>query len=61
MVDAKVMTIGYGGKKPDNFFVEHDDLKPDMVVDVRQDPFHAFLGVYTKRGLELRLVNITSG
>jgi len=45
MVDAKVMTIGYGGKKPDNFFVEHDDLKPDMVVDVRQDPFHAFLGV----------------
>jgi uncharacterized protein (DUF488 family) len=55
MVDAEVVTIGYGGKKPDAFFAELDDLKPDMVVDVRQDPFHAFLGVYMKRGLELRL------
>jgi hypothetical protein len=25
------------------------------VVDVREDPYHAFLGVYTKAGLEARL------
>ena len=55
MVDAEVVTIGYGGKKPDIFFAELEGLRPDVVVDVRQDPFHAFLGVYTKRGLETRL------
>jgi len=52
---TEVMTIGYGGKKPTDFFAELEALKPDVVVDVRQDPFHAFLGLYTKRGLEAKL------
>ncbi|MDP2899723.1 MAG: DUF488 domain-containing protein [Candidatus Bathyarchaeota archaeon] len=52
---AELLTIGYGGKKPDNFFAELEALNPGIVVDVREDPFHAFLGVYTKRGLETRL------
>lgn len=53
MVD--VVTIGYGGKRPDTFFTELEALSADLVVDVRADPFHAFLGVYTKSGLEARL------
>ena len=52
---VEVVTIGYGGKKPDAFFAELEALGADLVVDVRADPFHAFLGVYTKRGLEARL------
>ena len=52
---AEVLTFGYGGKKPDEFFAELEALKPDIIVDVRQDPFHAFLGVYTQRGLMNRL------
>ncbi len=52
---ADVFTIGYGGKKPDVFFAELEALNPDVVVDVREDPFHAFLGVYTQRGLINRL------
>lgn len=52
---AEILTIGYGGKKPGDFFAELDALNPDVVVDVRENPFHAFLGVYTKKGLEARL------
>jgi len=52
---VEVLTIGYGGKRPDSFFTELDVLGADLVVDVRADPFHAFLGIYTKRGLEARL------
>jgi uncharacterized protein (DUF488 family) len=52
---AEVLTIGYGGKRPDAFFAELEAMKPDIIVDVRQDPFHAFLGVYTQRGLINRL------
>ena len=52
---VEVVTIGYGGKKPDAFFAELEALGADLVVDVRANPFHAFLGVYTKRGLEERL------
>jgi uncharacterized protein (DUF488 family) len=52
---VEVVTIGYGGKKPEAFFAELEALDADLVVDVRADPFHAFLGVYTKRGLESRL------
>jgi uncharacterized protein (DUF488 family) len=55
MVDAEVLTIGYGGKKPQVFFAELEALSPDVVVDVRENPFKAFLGVYTKKGLEARL------
>jgi len=51
----ELLTIGYGGKKPDDFFAELDELQPDIIVDVREDPFHAFLGTYTKKGLESRL------
>ena len=53
--DVEVMTIGYGGKKPEAFFAELEALKPDVVVDVRENPFSAFLSVYTKKGLEARL------
>ena len=50
-----LLTIGYSGKKPGEFFAELEALKPDIIVDVRENPFHAFLGVYTKKGLEGRL------
>ncbi len=50
-----IETIGYGGKKPDDFFRELDSLNPDIVVDVRENPFNAFLGVYTLPQLEKRL------
>lgn len=53
----EVLTIGYGGKRPHEFFEELDRLGADLVVDVRRDPFHAFLGVYTKPYLERRLEN----
>ena len=52
---AEILTIGYGGKKPKDFFDELEKLQPCHVVDVRRDPFHAFLGVYTKPYLEKRI------
>lgn len=55
MSPAEIVTIGYGGKKPTDFFAEIHALGVDLVVDVRENPFKAFLGVYTKRGLEARL------
>jgi uncharacterized protein (DUF488 family) len=54
-MDAEITTIGYGGKKPGEFFAELESYNPDLVVDVRENPFKAFLGVYTKRGLEAKL------
>jgi len=51
----EILTIGYGGKKPDEFFAELDKLKPCVLVDVRRDPFHAFLGVYTQTHLKKRI------
>jgi uncharacterized protein (DUF488 family) len=53
-VAEDLLTIGYGGKKPGDFFAELEALKPDIIVDVRENPFHAFLGAYTKKGLEMR-------
>ena len=50
-----IITIGYGGKKPDSFFQELLSLEPDIVVDVREDPYHAYLGVYTLPFLEKKL------
>ncbi len=50
-----IKTIGYGGKKPEDFFRELESLGPDLVVDVRENPFRAYLGVYTKPYLEKRL------
>jgi len=52
---AELLTIGYGGKKPTEFFTELEALNPDMLVDVRENPFRAFLGVYTQKGLMNRL------
>ena len=54
-MDAEITTIGYGGKKPKEFFAELESYNPDFVVDVRENPFKAFLGVYTKKGLEAKL------
>lgn len=55
MTILEILTIGYGGKKPDEFFAELDELKPCVLVDVRRDPFHAFLGVYTQSHLKKRI------
>jgi len=52
---ATIRTIGYGGKKPDDFFRELESMEPDLVVDVRENPYRAYLGVYTKTHLERRL------
>lgn len=51
----KLITIGYGGKKPADFFKELDSLQPDCIVDVRENPTRAFLGCYTKAHFEKRL------
>lgn len=54
---TELLTIGYGGKHPKDFFAEIEALQPCCVVDVRRDPYHAFLGCYTKSGLEQRISN----
>lgn len=54
---TEILTIGYGGKKPKDFFRELQALQPCLVVDVRRDPKHAFLGVYTRTGLASRIPN----
>jgi hypothetical protein len=51
----RVYTIGYGGKKPVAFFEELSSLNYDIVVDVREDPDHAYLGCYTRKHLEKQL------
>lgn len=35
---ATLLTIGYGGKKPTDFFSELEALAPDFIVDVRENP-----------------------
>jgi len=62
MVQSKneIFTIGYGGKKPEDFFKELETFQPCLVVDVRRDPNHAFLGVYTRTGLTSRLPHYES-
>jgi uncharacterized protein (DUF488 family) len=52
---ADLLTIGYGGKRPGDFYSELEALRPDIIVDVRENPYHAFLGAYTKKRLEMRL------
>jgi len=52
-----IMTIGYGGKKPHAFFDELAKLNADLVIDVRWNPFKAFLGVYTCKALMKRVPN----
>ena len=52
----KISLIGYGGTKESNdFFARIDRMNPDLVVDVRADPFHAYRGTYTKSYLAKRL------
>lgn len=51
----KISLIGYGGRKPTDFFDRIEKMNPDLVVDVRADPYHAFLAAYTKPQLEKRL------
>jgi uncharacterized protein (DUF488 family) len=51
----EVLTIGYGGKHPQLFFSELEEMNVDMVIDVRANPFKAYLGVYTKPYLETKL------
>ena len=55
MAHVQVCTIGYGGKRPCDFFNELASLDYDIVVDVREDPFHAYLSCYTKQHLEKEL------
>jgi len=52
---TKISTIGYGGKNPNDFFNELEILSPDRVIDVRENPFRAYLGCYTKSYLEKKL------
>jgi uncharacterized protein (DUF488 family) len=44
----KLYTVGYGGRKPDDFIalLKKHDVK--IVVDVRLKPERAFMGVYAK-------------
>jgi len=53
---CEILTIGYGGKKPTEFFAELDKLQPCLVVDVRRNP-HAFLSTYSREGLSARIPN----
>jgi len=34
-----IETIGYGGKTPDEFFHDLSQLQPDLIIDVRDNPF----------------------
>ncbi|MFX1297225.1 MAG: DUF488 family protein [Promethearchaeota archaeon] len=52
---TQISTIGYGGKNPTDFFNELELLSPDKVIDVRENPFKAYLGCYTKSYLEKKL------
>jgi len=54
---TQILTFGYGGKKPTDFFMELENMAPDYVVDVRESPHRAYLGSYTKAHLEKRLEN----
>ena len=53
--NTTLLTIGYGGKKPSEFFSELESLNPDYIVDVRENPNKAYLGCYTKAHFEKRL------
>jgi uncharacterized protein (DUF488 family) len=51
-METNLVTIGYGGKKPNDFFLELEELAPDYIVDVREKPQRAYLGCYTKAHFE---------
>ena len=48
----KISLQGYGGTKPEDFYAKIKQVNPDLIVDVRADPHHAYLGLYTKPQLE---------
>jgi uncharacterized protein (DUF488 family) len=52
---TRITLIGYGGSKPTDFFAKIEQLNPDLVVDVREDPNHAYLATYTKSHLTKKL------
>jgi len=54
-IGTKLLTIGYGGKRPADFFSELEAMDPDYIVDVRENPHRAYLGCYTKAHFEKRL------
>jgi len=56
---VEIITIGYAayGRHPHAFFEELDKLNADLVVDVRRDPHHAFLGVFIYSSLKKRVKN----
>ncbi len=49
---VKISLLGYGGTKPEDFHAKIKRMNPDLIVDVRADPYRAYLGVYTKPQLE---------
>jgi len=44
----KISLLGYGGARPRDFYVKIKQTNPDLIVDVRADPYDAYLGLYTK-------------
>ncbi len=54
VIGTTLLTIGYGGKKPAEFFSELEEMSPDFIVDVRENPTRAYLGCYTKAHFEKR-------
>ena len=44
----KIFTVGYGGRKPDDFIALLEKHNVQFVVDVRLKPEHAFMGIYAK-------------
>lgn len=53
----KILTIGYGNLVPDAFFAKLNALEPDLIIDVRADPWHAWSGCYTADSLMRRFPN----
>jgi uncharacterized protein (DUF488 family) len=50
--------IGYGGRKRlSDFFTAVDSISADLIVDVREDPSHAYRGTYTKPYLKKRFAS----
>ena len=44
----KLYTVGYGGRKPDEFIALLKIYDVEIIVDVRLQPERAFMGVYAK-------------
>ena len=44
----KIFTVGYGGRKPDEFIALLKKHDVEIIVDLRLKPERAFMGVYAK-------------